>query len=140
MIYEIAKKRRSIRKYKECHLDNAVLCKIAECGTFYPSRGNKQPLKFYLIQRQEICSDVFSSILWGSKVSKFKSFANIAFQPAAYILVAIDKSISKSGYEYEIGAAVQNILLCATEFNIASLWVKSFEKKRLSSYSNWEMT
>ena len=132
MIYDVAKKRRSIRKYKYSKIDPFLIYKIAECGSFYPSRGNKQPLMFYPIQEEQTCRDIFSSILWGSKVSEFKAFANDSFQPSAYILVVVNKSISKAGYEYEIGAAVQNMLLCATEYDLASLWVKSFEKKRIA--------
>lgn len=131
MILDIIKKRRSIRKYKKTILDSDIVREIATCGTMYPSRGNKQPLIFYCVENKAICTDIFNHILWGSKEVSYKLFADARFQPSAYVLVAVNKAISKAGYEYEVGAAVQNMLLCATEHEYASLWVKSFEKKEI---------
>lgn len=131
MIQEIINKRRSIRRFQNKKVDNNVLKNIIKCGALYPSRGNKQPLKFILINDESLCNMIFDNILWGSKVSGYKVFNDKKYSPKAYILVLIDKSIMSQGYEYEMGAAIENMLLCATENNIGSVWIKSADTKKI---------
>lgn len=135
-ILEIATKRRSIRRYKALQIDATILKTIVHCGLQYPSRSNLQPLKFILVDEQENCKIIFDNILWGSKISQYKIFNNREYAPVAYIVILIDKSITSVGYEYEIGASIQNMLLCATEYNLGSLWIKSINKRNLNKYLN----
>lgn len=136
MIIDIVNKRHSTRIYNDKDITREELLDIVKCGQNYPSRANLQPLKYILITDKEIRDKVFDTILWGSKNSNFKVFKNKEYAPGNYIVVCVDKNIIGAGYEYEIGASIQSMLLSATEKNINSLWVKSFDRKSLSSILN----
>lgn len=131
MIDELVAKRRSIRRFEDKKIDLNVLKNIVKCGRLYPSRGNRQPLKFILVDNEQMCGKIFDNILWGSKVSGYRVFNDKEYSPKAYILVLIDKNITKAGYEYEMGASIQNMLLCATENQIGSVWIKSANMKKI---------
>ena len=131
MIDEIIQQRRSIRRFKNERIPFDILKKIVECGRLYPSRGNKQPLKFILIDNQELCDNIFKNILWGSKVSGYKVFNDNRYSPKAYIIVLVDNEIMPKGYEYELGASIENMLLCATENDIGSVWIKSINSNSI---------
>lgn len=131
---DIIIRRRSIRRYKQTPIQETILRSVVQCGMYYPSRSNMQPLKFMLVDNKEHCKTIFESILWGSKISQYRIFNNYEYAPAAYIIVLIDKGITHSGYEYEIGASIQNMLLCATENGLGSLWIKSINKAKLHGY------
>ena len=131
MIDELVSKRRSIRRFGDKKIDLNVLKNIVKCGRLYPSRGNRQPLKFILVDDEQMCGKIFDNILWGSKVSEYKIFNDKEYSPKAYILVLIDKNTTNAGYEYEMGASIQNMLLCATENQIGSVWIKSADMKKI---------
>lgn len=131
MIDELVAKRRSIRRFEDKKIDFNVLKNIVKCGRLYPSRGNRQPLKFILVDNEQMCGKIFDNILWGSKVSGYRVFNDKEYSPKAYILVLIDKNITNAGYEYEMGASIQNMLLCATENQIGSVWIKSADMKKI---------
>lgn len=135
-IEDVIYSRRSIRRFKETSIDIQILTKIAQCGALYPSRGNKQPLEFLVIN--ELCSSelVFENILWGSKISSYKVFSDKNYAPKAYIVVLVNEQIMPLGYEYEVGAAVENILLCATAYELGSVWIKSINKVNISKHFN----
>ena len=136
MILSTSKKRRSIRRYSKDEVSKEDLLYIVRTGSNYPSRANKQPLKYLVINDKELCNKVFSSILWGSKVSQYKVFSDIDYSPKAYILVMVDKTICSAGYEYELGASIGMMLLAATYKELGSLWVKSFDKNKLLNELN----
>lgn len=132
MILDLVKKRHSTRVYNDSNIDKEVLLNIIECGQNYPSRGNLQPLKYILITDKDIRDKVFDTVLWGSKNNNFKVFKNKKYAPSNYIVVCVDKKIVSAGYEYEIGASIEAMLLAATEKNIDSLWIKSFDRSLMS--------
>ena len=131
MIDELVAKRRSIRRFEDKKIDLNVLKNIVKCGRLYPSRGNRQPLKFILVDNEQMCGKIFDNILWGSKVSGYRVFNDKEYSPKAYILVLIDKNITNAGYEYEMGASILHMLLCATENQIGSVWIKSADMKKI---------
>jgi nitroreductase len=133
MILDLVKKRHSTRVYNDSSIDKEELLNIIECGQNYPSRGNLQPLKYILITDKNIRDNIFDTVLWGSKNSSFKAFKNKNYAPSNYIVVCVDKKIVSAGYEYEIGASIEAMLLAATEKNIASLWIKSFDRSLMSN-------
>ena len=59
MVEEVIANRRSIRRFSNKKIDSNILKEIVKCGRLYPSRGNKQPLKFILVDKKEICNQIF---------------------------------------------------------------------------------
>lgn len=125
--------RRSIRLFKQEKIEKNLLEEIVTMGLYAPSRQNKQPLKFVVVNESDLTKEVFKTICWGSKVPAYKVFADIERAPSAFIVVLVDKTISQAGFEYEMGAAIQNMLLTATSNGIGSVWIKSIDKIKLGN-------
>lgn len=128
-VQEALMTRRSIRKFKQIPIEQELLYEIAKTGTMAPSRGNRQALKFVIVTNPEEVRTIFSTIQWGCKVPHYKVFADEKRAPKAFIVVLIDREIASHGYEYEVGASVENILVAAHAAGLGSVWIKSFQPK-----------
>ena len=157
-------KRKSIRKFQNKKIEKRVIQDILQAGLLAPSPKNRQPWQFVVISnenkknelvdamRQEIAvrlkensnrSDIYASL----------ESMNIIEQAPVLILVCyrygmveqhddgVDWQISSKDLEavelQSIGAAVENMLLKATELEIGSLWCADilYAYKTVSSYS-----
>lgn len=125
--------RRSIRLFQQKEIEKDILKDIVSVAFYAPSRLNKQPLKFLVVDKIILRKNIFKNILWGCKVPAYNVYSKSDNVPAAFILVLVDKNISVAGFEYEIGAAVQNMLIMATAYKLGSVWIKSFDKRKIHS-------
>jgi len=125
--------RRSIRLFQHKEIEKDILESIVSVAPWVPSRQNKQPLKFLVVDNVSLRESIFKSILWGCKVPAYKVYGKNDNVPAAFILVLVDKKISAAGFEYEVGSAVQNMLIMATACKLGSVWIKSFDKLKIQS-------
>lgn len=127
-LINIIKRRRSIRKYKKDKVDNKLLLELIEAGIWAPSGSNIQPWYFILITKQNI-------------INKIKFFSpGLLGNPPNLIILCIDKELAyKKGGALgrdilclmDISMAAQNIMLMATEKELATCPVKSFNKKAI---------
>lgn len=113
--YDAILKRRSIRKYKEGEISQEVLNKLLVAAMAAPSARNMQPWEFYVVTNKEVMQNLRS-------IAK-----NLDFSSSAMIVVCGDneRSITKNDNDFWIqdcSAAVQNILLTATELGFGTLW------------------
>jgi len=107
-------KRHSVRKYqpdpvKQEHLDHILHAAMAA-----PSAHNSQPWAFVVIDDRKLldaCAD-------------FHKYGKMLFKASAAILVCAIREVVKENlfYQQDIGAAVENILLAATECGVGSCW------------------
>ena len=72
MLFEIIKKRRSIRKFKEKKVETSVIHKIIEAGIWAPSSGNTMPFKFLILDNRKSIDEFYiitlkSVIEWKKK-------------------------------------------------------------------------
>lgn len=131
---EVIFRRRSIRKYDQRSIKKEILQKLIESARVAPSAGNIQPLKYLVITEKEKCNLVFETIKWAKFVQP-KRDPREGERPTAYILVLVDKEVSKvfaDYYKYDIGAAVENIMLSACDFRIGTCWIGAFNRKFIS--------
>ena len=126
-VQEALMNRRSIRKFKQVPIEKKLLSEIVKTGKMAPTRANRQPLKFVIIDEPKLVREIFNTIQWGCKVPCYKVFSEKASSPVAFIVVVIDQEIAQNGYEYEIGAGIENILLASYAYGIGSVWIKSFQ-------------
>lgn len=152
-LYRVIDKRMSFRSFSEEPVLVDDLAELVRCASLAPSIGNAQPWRFIAVTRPElleqmsrVVSDKIHS-LWGQAetgprkaVERFSTFfaqapALIAVVETPYTSVA-DKLAEGSGISHEdletmrgypaiqsIGAAVQNILLRATDMEYGSCWL-----------------
>lgn len=128
---ELAKSRRSIRKFKDVDVTKEQLMKLVEAAQSAPSAGNCQPWHFYVVKDKKIQTE-------------FKAHAYnqdwILSAPACIVVCAdIKRSESRYGergrHLYSIqdtAAAIQNILLCAKNMGLGTCWVGAFDESKVS--------
>lgn len=133
-IIKVIMDRHSIRLFQQKEIGKDILKDIVSVAPYAPSRQNKQPLKFLVVNDINLRKFIFKNILWGSKVPAYKIYGEENNIPGAFIFVIADKKISPAGFEYEIGAAIQNMLIIATAYQLGSVWIKSFDRQKIHSF------
>jgi len=130
-IFDVIKKRRSIRKFREKKIPKDILLKILEAGIWAPSGGNIQPWEFILITNKETIEKI--------KLISPGLFGN----PVALIIVCINKERSRKGGRLgenialmDVSMAAQNMMLMAYSLGIGSCPVASFNKTALKELLN----
>ncbi len=133
--YKLILKRRSIRKFKQKTLSVRFLRKLVNAAHLAPSGANLQPLVYVCINDKGICDDLFKTLSWAGYISP-KGTPGEEEKPAAYILVLVNFSIRKENYQYDVGAAMENMILTALDEGISSCWIGSINKPELSRILN----
>lgn len=134
-IYGIITKRRSIRRFRQEPISSVTLKKLVNAARVAPSASNLQPLEYIVVDDKNLLHEVFTTLRWASYIAP-KGDPPEGKKPTAYVVVLVNKEISNSGYERDVGAAVENILLAALEEGIGSCCIGSINKKRLRKILN----
>lgn len=112
---ETIRKRRSIREFSEKTPDIDTIMKTIEAARWAPSGLNNQPWKFLIVQDKETKEGL----------ARFTKYKDIVLGAPVSIVVCLDH---RSGYNRDkdlmaIGAAIQNILLCACSLGLGTCWL-----------------
>jgi nitroreductase len=129
-VLDLIVKRRSIRQYQPDPVPRSVLEKMAEAARLAPSAANLQPLEFVLINDPETCRKIFPCLRWAAYIAP-EGNPRPGREPTAYAVVLINRSVRDSGYERDVGAAVENMLLTAWEEGVGSCWIVSADQERI---------
>ncbi|HHW30421.1 MAG TPA: nitroreductase family protein [Clostridiaceae bacterium] len=129
-VYEMILKRRSIRKFKQDKISIEVLEKLVNAARFAPSGGNMQPLKYRIVNKPDEVEGVFNNVKWAFHIAP-KGTPGKGEEPVAYIVILVDSEIRPQGYEFDVGAASQNILLTALEEGIGTCWIASVNREKV---------
>lgn len=109
-------KRRSIRKYEEKKIPKEELDKLVKAGMQAPSAHNKKPYEFIVITKEDILN----------QLSKTGLYCHMLKYAAAAIVVISQAKEETPYWQADCGAVVENILLEATDRNIASCWIGEY--------------
>ena len=132
---EVAKKRRSVRKFKDEDIPEEEIRKIIEIGHMAPSAGNLQARDFILV-RDEKEREKLSENAYGQK---------FVAQAPWVIVICANKERSAKRYKdrgrelYSIQdatAAVQNMLLAVVDKGYGAVWVGAFDEEKVSKQLN----
>ena len=128
------KKRRSIRKYRKYSVDRDKIVDILEAGRLAPSAKNRQPW-YFVVVNEEIknkIADLMISLIQEQKEegdysysSSIKFTGEVMKNAPVLILIYTDEDdrylISDT---LSIGAAIENMILRATELSLGTLWIR----------------
>ena len=139
---ETIKTRRSIRKFKSDPVERETVQQLLEAAVLAPSAKNSQPWRFTAVmesKKEEMLSVIRKGIsnrgAEGEDVGTIKWTIQVMQQAPVTILVHNTEGIHpwKARKEHEswwdlatvqsVGAAIQNMLLAATELGLGSLWI-----------------
>jgi len=127
---ELVKTRRTIRRFAPEPVPRDSLVALVDAARFAPTGSNRQPLKFLVVDDPALAADIFPLTRWGGLVRP-KRTPQEGQRPPAWILVLVDGQVKRKGYESEMGAAVQTILLAAHARGLGTCWIGSVDYKRL---------
>ena len=129
-LYELILSRRSIRQFRQDPLSRETLQKLANAARLAPSGANRQPLEFVVVDKDKIKSELFPSLKWAGYISP-QGNPKPGYEPTAYIIVLANTTIRAKGYEWDVGAAVEHIILTAWEEGIGSCWIASVDREHV---------
>jgi len=135
--YDVILKRRTIRKFKQDKIEPSILTKLINAARHAPSGSNLQPVKYIIVDDENKVAKVFKHLKWAGYIAP-EGNPKDGEEPVAYIIVLADTRIRKSGYELDIGAAIQNILLVAEEEGIGTCWLGSVDRDAVKKLFNIE--
>ncbi|MGB9622657.1 MAG: nitroreductase family protein [Candidatus Bathyarchaeia archaeon] len=130
-IPEVIKNRRSIRSFLDKELPEETSKILIEAACLAPSAGNLQPWEFIIVKGEDTKRMLVEAAYGQTFISEAK----------LVIVVCIDPNRSASRYGtrgsslyclQDTAAAVQNILLTATENGLGGCWIGAFDEKKAS--------
>ncbi|NLY11202.1 MAG: nitroreductase [Firmicutes bacterium] len=130
-VYESILARRTIRKFKQEKIKRQTLEKLVNAARVAPSAQNLQPLKYIIVDQAEKVKDIFENVRWAGFIAP-EGTPKKGEEPTAFIAVLVDTSISTSGWEFDLGAAVQNLILTAWEEGIGACWMGAINKPKIT--------
>ncbi len=120
--------RRTIRKFQEKKIDRAILRELVNFGRLAPTAVNLQPVKFAIITDDESLAKIYPNTKWAGYLKDGAPAEDE--RPVAYIAILGDNSI-KEDCTTDVGAVIENILLGAMEYNIASCWLGAINRPEI---------
>jgi nitroreductase len=122
---ELAKKRYSVRKYKDQPVEREKLLQVLEAARNAPSACNFQPWHFIVLTDETIKSKVA------------ETYPRDWFKKAPVVIVACgDHSVSwkradgKDHCDVDLAIAVEHMALAAAELGLGTCWICAFDAKR----------
>lgn len=127
-LQESIKSRRSVRKFNEKNVSKEDILKILESARLAPSAKNMQPWHFVVLRNEQI-EHVYQMMV--EKMEKDESARGA--EPTsrtvrrANTLILVFNTMPDDNtinMEQSIGAAIEHMLLTATELEIGSVWIR----------------
>jgi nitroreductase len=130
-LYDIIISRRTIRQFKPVPVARYVLEMIVNAGRLAPSAGNLQPLEFVVVDDGEVRERILSCLHWASYIAPAGD-PGPGNEPMAYVVSLVNLSVREKGYEYDVGAAMGNMILAGLEEGLGACWLISIDRERLA--------
>ena len=134
--YEIALKRRSIRRFKNIAIPYEILERCVNAARLAPSAGNLQPLEYIIVDDEQLLPKVFGMLSW-AKYIRPAGDPPPGHMPMAYIVVLIKTGAGYKNLEnFDAGLAIENMILVALEEGIGSCCLASINTNGLRELLN----
>jgi nitroreductase len=124
-------KRRTIRRFKQEPIPSEILKKLIDYARVAPAGSNIQSVEYIVVESPAMREKMFPLVRWASSLPKEERTPENGREPTAYIVVIVNTDIKKSYYDYDVGAAVENILLGAVSFGLGCCWMGNINAKKI---------
>jgi len=128
VIYEKVMSRRTIRKYVQKDVPREVLLRCVDAARLSPSGANRQPLKYVVVNDQELAKEVFGTLRWAGYLPGYQP--GESEMPRAYIVMLLDKGISEN-FGHDAGIAAMSISMVAYDEGLGSCILGSVDREKL---------
>ncbi len=129
-VYDAITKRRSIRRFKQDSIPLDTLKKLLDAARVAPSASNLQPLHYILVVNPDLRKRIFPALKWAGYISP-QGTPPPGEEPAAYIVVLVNKNVAREDYQLDAGAAIENAILAALEEGIGSCWLGAIDRHKI---------
>lgn len=129
-LFDLIVGRRTVRRFKPEPVPRALLERLVDAARLAPSAANLQPLEYVLVDEPSVCAEVFPCLKWAAYIAPAGNPAP-GNEPAAYVVVLVNPAVREKMYEYDVGAAQENMILAAAGEGVASCWLLSVDRERL---------
>ncbi len=124
--------RRTVRRFCGRPILRRDLEEVLNLARLAPSGANLQPLRYIAVLSEEKCEEIFPQTAWAGYVKPLGTPPE-GQHPKAFVAVLADTEIRKTGFEFDAGAAVENLVLSAWEKGIGSCIIGAFERDAVRS-------
>jgi len=131
-IYETIVGRRTIRKFRQEPVPRDVLERLVDAARLAPSAANLQPLEYVVVDAAGPRAEVFPCLKWAAYIAPAGD-PGPGEEPTAYVVTLANTKIREKMFEYDIGAAMENMILAALEEGLGSCWMLSIDRDKLRS-------
>jgi nitroreductase len=128
--FEVIADRRTIRRFKPEPVPRELLERLVDAGRLAPSAANLQPLQFVVVDEAKPKAEVFPCLKWAAYIAPAGD-PKPGEEPAAYIVTLADTRIREKMFEYDVGAAMENMILAALAEGVGSCWLLSIDRDKL---------
>ena len=123
-VKEALLKRRSVRKYKDIPVTDEQIDELMHAAMSGPSACNKTPWEFYVVKN----GPTLDSVKKASLFSRFNS--SLVIVVAGNTQRALPQPLTDYWIQ-DCSAAIENILLRATDLGLGTVWCGAFPQKRV---------
>lgn len=134
-LYELILSRRSVRQFKPEPISRSILEKLINAARLAPSGANLQPLEFVVVDEEEVRKRLFPCLRWAAYIVP-EGNPQPGHEPVAYVVVLVNLKLRKKGYERDVGAAVENMILAAWEERVGSCWIANADIEKIKDMLN----
>ncbi len=125
IIFDIIKRRRSVRHFNRMKLLDEHMQQILEAGRWAPSGANAQPWRLVVVTRRETLAALAECCYY--KVFKSRHVG----EAGAVIIICADPGAGSQTYPLDAAIAGTNMTLMATALGIGSCWIGAFEEQNI---------
>ncbi len=129
-VYDLIGARRTVRSFRPDPVPRALLEGLVDAARLAPSAANLQPLEFIVVDEPALRAEVFPCLKWAAYIAPAGNPAP-GHEPAAYVVALVNTEVREKMFEYDVGAAHENMILTAAGEGVASCWLLSIDRDRL---------
>jgi nitroreductase len=124
--------RRTIRQFKPDPVPPGLLERLVDAARLAPSAANMQPLEYIAVDDRRVCGEIFPCLKWAAYIAP-EGNPEAGQEPAAYIVTLVNTKVREKMFEYDVGAAMENMILTALGEGVGSCWLLSIDRDKLKT-------
>lgn len=138
-VFEIIKKRRSIRRFKNIPVEDYKIVKLIEAASLAPSATNSQPWRFIAVKDKDLLKIITEKALGAiNRWSKTAPLIMVCCSARKNVATHFPGEIISKVKYHIIGTVIasEHIVLTAEELGLSSCWIGWFNEKKIKKILN----
>jgi nitroreductase len=131
-VYDLIAERRTIRRFKPGPVARELLERLVNVGRLAPSAANLQPLEFVVVDEEAMKAEVFPCLKWAAYITPAGD-PKPGEEPAAYVVTLVNTKVREKMFEYDVGAAMENMIVAARAEGVGACWFLSIDRDKLKT-------